>query len=366
MEWMAVPTAPTLRLTRSLLRAGDRVCVAVSGGADSVGLLLGLCRANAAPRESLGVGISAVHVHHGLRGEEADEDQRFVEGLCRRLDIPLHVHHVDVPGQVAGGGGGVEESARELRYGVFSSLLAEGHADAVLTAHTLEDQAETVLMKLLRGAWTAGLSGIYPVLNLMEPTGRPAGRVLRPLLGTHRHEIEAFLVAVGQHWREDASNADLNFTRNRIRLQVMPQLRSFNATLDETLAQVAELAREDEERWREELKRILPQILLPGRPSRGGGRSVSTRPELLTLSIEIARLQALDQALRRRVLRAAAAELGSHLDFDETLRLLALCGFVEHPNVSSRPGARLELSRRLRAERSPRELRLSKDQLPKS
>src|SRR5208283_1530325 len=148
---------PEPALDRTHIRPGDRVCAAVSGGADSVALLLLLDAANAQPRNALGVGLSAIHVHHGLRGDEADADLAFVEALCARLEVPLHVRHASVPDRVvrareAGQPETVEEAARNLRYELFRQLIAESHADSVLTAHTLDDQAETVLMKLLRGA----------------------------------------------------------------------------------------------------------------------------------------------------------------------------------------------------------------------
>jgi tRNA(Ile)-lysidine synthase len=357
---MAPSPTPALPFSREHLRPGDRLCAAVSGGADSVALLLALHAANAAPRDSLGAGLSAVHVHHGLRAQEADADQTFVADLCRSLDIPLHLHRVDVPAHAAAARETLEEAARTLRYQVFHQLLATGAADAVLTAHTRDDQAETVLMKLLRGAWTEGLSAIHPVVTAPGLTPARSGRILRPLLGTSRAEIEAYLRALDQPWRTDSSNADLLFTRNRIRHTLLPLLRQENPALDQTLAHLAELAREEETRWQVELGRVLPQLLLPGKPVRGGGRAVSTAAGQESLALEIDRLRPLDPALRRRVLRAAARQLGARLSFEETARLLALAGFAPHPTVTPRPGATLQLAHNLRAERSLREIRLSR------
>jgi tRNA(Ile)-lysidine synthase len=347
--------SPALPFDRTNIKPGDRICVAISGGADSVALLLAVHAANTAKRDALGVGLSAVHVQHGIRAGEADADQQFVEELCARLDIPLHVHSANIPERVARTGETIEEAARNVRYDYFSSLISTGVADTVLTAHTLDDQAETVLMKLLRGAWTEGLSAIHPVVQI--PGARP-GKILRPFLNTRRTEIEAYLNQVNQPWREDSTNTDTTYTRNRIRHELMPQLREYNPSLDQTLANLAELAREEEARWQVELNRLLPQILLPGKPVRGGGRSVSTAPGQSAVSIELDRLRALDPALRRRVLRAAARQLGARLSFDETSRLLALCGFLSLPTVAARTGAALHLSNQLRAERSHRELRL--------
>jgi tRNA(Ile)-lysidine synthase len=358
-----MPAAPTLAFDRTHIHPGDRICIGISGGADSVALLLTLHAANTTKRDSLGVGLSAAHVEHGIRpAEESAADRQFVEALCTRLDIPLHLHQANVPARVAqtrasGNPETIEEAARAVRYDFFHTLIASGHADSILTAHTLDDQAETVLMKLLRGAWTEGLSAIHPVVTVSNPGQRP-GKILRPFLQTRRTDIESFLKQSNQPWQEDATNTDTTYTRNRIRHHLMPQLRDYNPSIDQTLANLAELAREEESRWQAELTRLLPQLLLPGKPVRGGGRSVSTTPGESAISIEIDRLRTLDPALRRRILRAAARQLGSRLSFDETARLLALCGFHTLPTVSSRPGSSLHLADNLRAERSPREIRL--------
>jgi tRNA(Ile)-lysidine synthase len=371
----AIPT-----LNREHIRPGDRICAAVSGGADSVALLLLLHAANALPRHGLGVGLSAVHVHHGLRGDEADADLAFVEALCLRLAVPLHVHHASVPERMAasragagkagtGKNEGCEEAARAIRYECFASLIAQGHADSVLTAHTLDDQAETVLMKLLRGAWTEGLSGIHPVV--LVDKAKPGGKILRPLLAVRRAELEDFLRARNQPWRTDSSNSDEAFTRNRVRHQLLPILRQYNPSLDQTLANLAELAREDEARWQAELGRILPQVLLPGKPARDGGRAVSTAAgEPASVALEIERLRGFDPALRRRVVRAAARQLGARLSFDETARLLALAGLLPDAGDGEAPparaGAGVHLAAGLRAQRSARELRLYRVERPTS
>jgi tRNA(Ile)-lysidine synthase len=340
------------------LRPGDRACVAISGGADSTALLLLLHAANSLPKNALGVGLSAIHINHSLRGDESDADQAFVAALCTRLEIPLHLHTVETRAQVETHNETVEEAARNLRYAAFEQLLHSGQATHILTAHTLDDQAETVLMKLLRGAWLEGLSAIAPELPL-EP-----GKIVRPLLRTRRADLRAYLTARRQPWREDSSNSDEAHTRNRLRHTLLPALRVENPSIDETLANLAELAREEESRWATELSRILPQLLLPGTPVRGGGRSNSTAPGERALSIELPRLKALDPALRRRVVRAAARQLGARLSFDETARILTLAGLppsgVADPTVPAKPGATLQLSQSLTAQRTLRELRLSR------
>ncbi len=417
--------------------AGERVCCAVSGGADSTALLLGMVEANA-ERDAHGVGLgmvlSAAHVHHGLRGAEADGDEAFVRELCARIGVPLTVFRGDTAARMSAEGEGVEEAARELRYEALRGLMASGAADVVATAHTLDDQAETVVMKLLRGAWTEGLGGISPmvegrasvethvsearrgapavgglrrmgekqVLRLHPSEQRPlagdsafaqddnsvdvgqddnsigAGRVVRPMLGVRRAEVEAFLRSRGQSWREDASNRDVTLTRNRVRHELMPVLRGFNPGIDDLLARMAAIARDEEAFWQAEVARVLPQVLLEGKPVRGGGRAVSTAVGERSCALEIARLKSMPPALRRRVVRAAVKTLGTTsgakvctLSAEETEKVLALGGlggqggagraanrFLKTGTAEGRIGSRLELRGGLRVERSARELRL--------
>ena len=186
-------------------------------------------------------------------------------------------------------------------------------------------------MKLLRGAWTEGLSGIHPELRMEAVTGKsnPHGNAtrqtcVRPFLAVKRAQIESYLKAIGQNWRQDASNDSLEHTRNRIRHELMPKLREFNPQIDSMLAHMAENARAEEQHWQIELGRLLPLLLLPGKPTRGGGRSVSTSDGSAEVAVEIARLRELDPALLRRVLRAAAERAGATLDFEGTERVLAL------------------------------------------
>jgi tRNA(Ile)-lysidine synthase len=354
---------------RSLLRPGQRVCVAVSGGADSTALLLALAEANRGlfqpEKAPLGVVLTAAHVHHGLRGAEADADEGFLRELCERLGVPLIVFRVDTPARQAAEREGLEEAARELRYESLGGLMTSGAVDVVATAHTLDDQAETVMMKLLRGAWTEGLGGISPVKQGEGKEGRAKteeGRVVRPLLGVRRSEVEAYLRERDQPWRDDSSNLDTSLTRNRVRHQLMPLLRAFNPAVDASLAAMAEIARDDEAFWRAEVARVLPQVLLPGKPVRGGGRAVGTTVGEQSCAVEIARLAAMPAALRRRVVRALAVTAGLRLNAEETAKVLALGGLAtvgaySAGGITGRVGSKLELRGGLRVERSARELR---------
>jgi tRNA(Ile)-lysidine synthase len=356
-----------IALDRSLMSAGERMCVALSGGADSVALLLSLVEANHA-KEALGVVLSAVHVHHGLRGADADADEAFVQELCGQLGVPLAVERVDVAGRQAAEREGLEEAARELRYEVFRELMKSGKADVVATAHTLDDQAETVVMKLLRGAWTKGIGGIAPVIENAseESAGKEwQGRIVRPILGVRRAEVEVYLRGRGQTWREDATNRDVSLTRNRVRHELMPVLRGFNPGVDVALTRLAEIARDEEAFWQAEVARVLPQVLLPGKPVRGGGRAVRIVTGNSSCAVEVERLRTMAPALRRRVLRAAARSLGCRISAAETSKLLALAGLAQvQPPVAPRSGAQLDLAEGLRAERTAREIQLRVDAAP--
>jgi tRNA(Ile)-lysidine synthase len=284
--------------------------------------------------------LHAAHLHHGLRGAEADGDLEFARALAAELGLAFHQARVETAVEAARNGESIEESARRLRYGWFRELIASGEVEAVATAHTRDDQAETVLAKFLRGAWTEGLSGIHPAVEFKE------GRILRPLLAATRVEVEAYLRELGQAWREDSSNRHLTFTRNRLRHELLPLLEGWNPRLREHLAQMAALARDEEAWWQGEMARLAPRLLLPGRPVRGGGRAAGAG-----LGLDVTRLAALAPAVQRRLLRYAAEQLGAAPDFlsTEALRALALTG---------RAGQKCELAQGLKGERTPRELHL--------
>ncbi|HEY0794980.1 MAG TPA: tRNA lysidine(34) synthetase TilS [Acidisarcina sp.] len=338
-----------------------RLTVAVSGGADSVALLRALLTERTRP----GLVLSVAHVHHGIRGAEADEDAAFVEELAGQFSLPFYLKRVDVPGAAKASGKTVEEAARHLRYSWFWELIDGGAVDAVATAHTLDDQAETVLHRLLRGAWTEGLGGIYPIIRRSRGNGAKtassgeggAGELLRPFLEVRRVEIEAWLLSIDQPWREDSSNSSQAYTRNRVRHSLLPELTRFNPKVAGQLSQVATLARDEEDYWQGELRCILPSMLLPGRSVRGGGRGVTAGEA--SVSIEVERLRALHPALRRRVLRAAAGELGVVLDFAETDLLLSICD----AEVRAAGGRGVMVGAQLTVSRSVREIRLTRAQM---
>lgn len=206
----------------NMVARDDHVVCAVSGGADSVALLFGMYLL----REKLGITLSAAHFNHHLRGEESDRDEQFVREFCGRYDIPLKVGEAWVtPGKK-----GLEAAAREARYSFFATLSGK-----IATAHTADDNAETVLMHLVRGTGLRGLGGISPVNR----------NIIRPMLTVTRQEVLAFLEEYSLSFVEDSSNAGDDFLRNRLRHRVMPLLKEENPRLAENLSAMAMELRED-------------------------------------------------------------------------------------------------------------------------
>ncbi len=225
----------------NMFERGARVGVAVSGGADSVCLLYAMCEL--APRWDLG--LSVLHLNHGLRGAESDWDEEFVRELAAGLNLSIIAERWKREPEE---GANLEEAARQARLAFFARVIESGTVDRVALGHTRSDQAETVLFRLLRGSGAAGLSGIRPVAS----TG-----LVRPLLLVDRAEVEAYLVERGAGWREDSTNLTLHFARNRIRHELLPLLaRDWNPSITGTLATMAEWAQAEEAYWEAEIDRL--------------------------------------------------------------------------------------------------------------
>ena len=222
---------------RELVQPGERVFCAVSGGADSVALLFGMYLL----REKFQFDLSAAHFNHHLRGEESDRDAEFVQEFCRGYGIPLVLGNA----QVRPGKKGLEAAAREARYAFLRSLPGK-----VATAHTADDNAETVLMHLIRGTGLKGLGGIAPV----------NGSVIRPMLSITRQEVEAFLQEYHLPHREDSSNASDDFLRNRLRHHVMPLLQMENPGVSLAISAAALRLRQDEAYLQSQLEPELPNV----------------------------------------------------------------------------------------------------------
>lgn len=291
-----------------------RVIAGVSGGSDSVALLLLLRELSATGALSL---AGAAHVHHHLR-PEADEDERFVRALAGELGVALHVAHADVPAEAARDRQSIEVAARDARHRCLAEAARAMRAERIATAHTLNDQAETVLMRLVRGAGTAGLGAMDP----------RRGVRIRPLLDETRETLRAWLQASGRTWREDPSNADLTQPRNRIRHELLPYLaRHFNPSVTAALARAAEIAREDE--------RHLAAVASEAAAS------------LLTAvtdgaALDAAGLAFLPPAIGRRVARTAleTAHPGRSYGLEEVEVVRAACAGSEAPRAL--PGVRME------------------------
>ncbi len=209
-----------------LISYGDKIVAGVSGGADSVCLLhlLNECR------ERWNLSLVVVHVKHGIRGEEADEDAVFVEKMAARFSLPFFSPEGDVPALAAEWGMSEEEAGRKFRYEQMEKIRKEQKADAIAVAHHRDDQAETVLFRLFRGSGVRGLSGMLP----------RKGRIIRPLLFAGRREIEDFLRQQGYVWREDSTNCDMAYSRNRIRKELLPRIEeTINARAGQHIADTA-------------------------------------------------------------------------------------------------------------------------------
>lgn len=239
---------------------GDGVLVAVSGGPDSIALLHVL----STMREESGLHLAVAHLMHGIRGEAAREDARFVAQAAQSLAVPFHLKEVDLPRMKAEKGkGNIEAMAREERYRFFASLAKELRIGAVATAHTRDDQVETLLMWLLRGSGRKGLGGLPPVRRLVSK-GEASQELLliRPLIEASREEIIEYLTERGLPYRTDRTNFDPSPLRNWIRLRLLPQLRErAGVRLDERLAGLADLLRDEEKVLRRVATKRFKRIL---------------------------------------------------------------------------------------------------------
>jgi tRNA(Ile)-lysidine synthase len=402
---------------QELLRAGDRVGVAVSGGIDSVALLRLLLEL----RHEIGIVVSVAHFNHKLRGAESDADQEFVAKLACEHGLEFFIESGDVAAKAVEEHAGVEAAAREMRYGFFRRLLGadeespseakarpdheaddrsagsaappqsspqrlkpaasvalngttevvpfprrfsnptpHGTTDAVpftnlnkiATGHTLDDQAETVLMRVIRGTGLRGMGGIYPRIVVEDGWDEVCGEIIRPLLEIRRRELEQYLRAIQQPWREDSSNADAGFTRNRVRQLVLPLLeREFNPAVAENLAELAEIARGEEDYWENEVSGWLGTVVQWSEPEWSRGRSSADNslvqiqmgaaepqtsemlreaeePESFAMNASVDRMWLLGEpmAVQRRLVKAVGEESEIPLEFRHVEEILRFAG----------------------------------------
>jgi tRNA(Ile)-lysidine synthase len=280
---------------RQMLASAKRIGVAVSGGADSVVVLHILHRL----RSRFAYELLVLHVNHHLRGAESDADESFVRGLAQELGLPCTVEQATAPGHNS------EQQTREIRRAYFRRAFKDHSLQRIALGHTRSDQAETVLFRLLRGTGLSGIAGMRPVST---------DGLMRPLLLFSREELRAWASSEGVAWRDDSSNLDVAFTRNRLRLDTLPALaKTYNPNLERILAQSAELAQTEEDYWNEQVCSLYPQI------------EAVTR---FGLVFEVGTLAASHFALRRRILRHAIQQIRGDLrgiEYEHVESVTRLC-----------------------------------------
>ncbi|MEE9122098.1 MAG: tRNA lysidine(34) synthetase TilS [Syntrophobacteria bacterium] len=303
-------------ISHRMLQSGDLVVVAVSGGPDSVAL----CHLLHRLRHSHKVELVVAHVHHGLRGVEADQDALFVHNLSHQLGLAMVEQRLEVRSWQKKHGGSLQMAARALRYQYLHQIMAEKGASKLAMGHNADDQAEEILLRILRGAGQRGLSG-------MDPCTRNG--VIRPLLECHRHEIMAYLEDHGLAFRQDSSNLKPWCQRNLLRLEFLPQLQqAFNSNLNATLLRTSKIFREEEDFWESHLASWLKEHSL----NHGdGGIRFPIRPLLET-----------HPAMQKRLLRRVVLEVKGDLrefGFHHTEILLQLCRSPAANRQLDLPGA---------------------------
>ena len=285
----------------SMVKSGEKVLVAVSGGPDSVALLHALCSIS----DELGISLYVAHLNHSFRGEASDKDAEYVRELAASFGLSCTMEKIDVPEIQKTLRLSAEEAARLVRYEFLERVADEVGANRIALGHTADDQVETVLMNLLRGTGIDGLSGMPPV----------RGRIIRPLIAIRRSQVEEYIEEHGLHPRIDETNLLPEFTRNKIRLELLPLLRrDYNPDVDSAILRLAELASEETAYLNTEAERIF--------------KNLETNRQDGAISLDAAGLAALDPAIRRRVMRSTVkavrgvlADVGfAHIE--ELLRLL--------------------------------------------
>lgn len=309
-------------LSESLIRRGDHVLVAVSGGPDSVALLSALHSL----REALGIaGLTALHFNHRLRGKDSEDDQSFVEALTRRLTVPLLCSQGDVKAHQRQHRISLEMAARDCRHRFFRDALVKLQAQCLAVGHTANDQAEEILLRLLRGTGPSGMAGMLP--------STPEG-IIRPLMGLTRQEILEYLGDCGLPYRDDASNFEPFCQRNMLRLEVFPGLESaFHGGIVATLSRHARLARDEEDYWREHIRGLWTILCREESSSR--------------VALSFPSLAGLHRAEQKRMVRCALSKIHGNLQHIYAVHLESIVQWL--PNSVS--GQSLDLPERIRVSR---------------
>jgi tRNA(Ile)-lysidine synthase len=297
-------------LSRELFKPGDTLIIGLSGGADSTALLDLLANLHSFPLQ-----LVAAHLNHCLRGTESDGDEEFCRHLAEHYAIPFETRRVDAKALAKENSCNLEDAGRRARIGFFDELSLRWKAQAVVLAHHADDQAETFLMRLLRGSGMSGLSCMAHSNNR---------GYLRPLLGISRAEIEQYLAERGLSWREDSSNQDQSFLRNRIRHELLPLLEQYNPAIRNCLTTTADLLSAESNLLDEQAREITDTIC----------RSSSGGPILSLATFTI-----LPLAMQRRIVRRIIGRACGNLDHFGSSHIDAVCRLA----TSTRPNARLNL-----------------------
>lgn len=279
-----------------MISPGDRLGVGVSGGADSV-VLLHLLRSLS---ERFEIQLTVLHLNHQLRGSESDADEEFVRSIADSLELPAVLERAEIAS-----GGNLEQASRIARREFYRCAMERCSLRRVALGHTRGDQAETVLFRLLRGSGTTGLAGMRTV----TPDG-----FIRPLLTSTREEVRSWGVANNICWREDTSNANLAFSRNRLREQTMPALaQSFNSNLEAGLARAAEVAQDEENYWVDQIEPLFQHVV---------------QRDHFGLILDLGQFSALHIAVQRRLIRRAILEVRGDLHSIDVQHVNGILGIV--------------------------------------
>jgi tRNA(Ile)-lysidine synthase len=284
----------------NMIKSGDKVIVAVSGGPDSVALLLVLLEL----KKEFKLCLDVAHVNHKLRGKESDQDQAFVRKLCSDLNLNLHSKSFQVRKQARKLKLSVEECAREIRYDYLNKLADKLRAQKIALGHNRDDQAETVLIRLIRGSGSLGLSGIPPVKD----------RIIRPLIDAKRVEIERFLKSNNVPFRIDSSNLRTDYLRNRVRLKLLPILKKeYNPKIEEVLSRTASILRAEEQLLNREAQKAYSKTV--------------TQEQKDRILLDSKRFSECDEWLKRLLIRDCVKKLKGdlrELSFEKVEALTAL------------------------------------------
>ncbi|MCX6010063.1 MAG: tRNA lysidine(34) synthetase TilS [Chloroflexi bacterium] len=297
---------------RNLFSAGDKLVVAVSGGGDSVCLLHILAQW----RKELGVELHVAHLNHQLRGAESDSDDSYVSDLARRLDVSATIECRDVAAYRDQKGGSLEEAAREVRYSFLTEVARGIGTSKVVVAHTRDDHIETIVMHLLRGAGTTGLRGLQPRSVLPYGENSSQLEVVRPLLEVTRQETLDYCQRYNLAPRSDSSNVSLSFLRNRVRLELLPVLRSYNPSIDKVLLRLADIAGGDISFIEEQASLLWKEL---------------AREEGDVIYLNMSKMVASPRAMQRQIFRRAVKQLRGNLKDVEADHIEAMIDFLSKP-----------------------------------